>query len=219
MFLAINLIEMPNRAKARPLLIFGEHATVKSLGRRQRPRGFPRRVLVVERNQGRNLTQAYSVAMTLASLLYPKNFPQQLASGLDRKTTYSKRVVLGKRSQKGIEGFYKNINKGHYPFSNTDFRIHRELVSEKAEKEAQKIEQESGIVINSAEMNVGLEKKRGNIVFFEVGYLEIPKLKEKIESLPERNEQQRLIKKQARSLFEYLEKLQLKKGSNVLGVH
>ena len=69
----------------------------------------PFRAGVVKRGERRvRENEYYSSAMTIANLLFPKNFPKQIASAAPKsRTTFSERVKLTAKSQRVIENFYK----------------------------------------------------------------------------------------------------------------
>lgn len=195
-------------AKRKDFRISGEHAFVNSFGKdfsKEERIAFKRR-RIVKRVSKRELPKAYSIALCIANLLYPKNFPKIIASGIDKKTTYSKRIHLSDGSQKGINAFYKDREiartvGGRYknPWRGIAFLRHEKNVAEKITKIAGKIESESGIRVNYLAVNVG--EKGKEIVFFEVFSIDSLRLKQKIGSLRES-----LKKKQLLELFEELEK-------------
>ncbi len=154
-----------------------DHAVVKVLGRRETKKlGFRARS-VVQRKAWEPLPKSYSAAICLANLLYPKNFPRIITSGLDKKTTFSEWVKVDRPSQKAIKLYY------HRSGYSTAYVNHATRVRLKALPILEKIEKESGITANLKAMNIGFRKKTP--VFFEIAQISLKKLREKIRAMPE----------------------------------
>ena len=166
----------------RRINIGGRDALVKSLSRKEkREKGFRPRSRIVQRTSER-LNEKYSAAMMLAHLFFPRNFPILLASGRDRKTTYSRRVFLDKKSQEAIDSFYENESaNGKRPELKARFERYGSEISERVEKTLNRILNETGIGVNYQPMNVGIRKEK--LVFFEVWDIHLATLRKKINSM------------------------------------
>jgi len=191
--------------------INSEHAQVRSLGFFERWRtGLRAKKGVVKRTTHGESIPTYSPAMTIANLLYPTEFPRQIASKWEKgqkttTTTYSEKVHLDKKSQKGVEAYYARDNRDRFEFWDR-ILVRREKEHEIqmegiASKRAKQIFDESGLTVIHSTPNSGIQKGKTHIAFFEVKEIFLPKLKQKIASLPEG-----LQKKQALELLEELEK-------------
>ncbi len=192
--------------------IEGVHAEVRSLSRSEQ-RGFSGQPPLVKRISRERLVPGYTTAIGIAKLLYPKNFPKIVACDLkNRKIIYSERVFLGKRSQKGIEAADKPGG-----FRSKAFRKHARSIKEKARAEAVRIGEESGINVITILTNVGFSRRGKNLVFFEVGSINIPMLEERINSMSERRPGEKLRKKQAVLLLDMLKKEA--KGKDIIYTH
>ncbi|MCX6803540.1 MAG: hypothetical protein NTY48_03135, partial [Candidatus Diapherotrites archaeon] len=146
-------------------------------------------------------------------LLYPKNFPLIIASGVEKehrphgettsRVTYSKKVPLTLESQNVIEKYYLYKSTTFHYFTAFENKHYYKVF-----QQAERIFEESGIHPNSQMMNVGLRRKgnRPRFVFFEVSWINIPKLHKFIRAMPESNSAQKLRKKQAMELFEFIKK-------------
>ncbi|MBI5553682.1 MAG: hypothetical protein HY917_02970 [Candidatus Diapherotrites archaeon] len=141
----------------KPLRIRGEHALVTELTRKRSQAEFGRKSVVARLKTRRHLP-TYSLGMTIAHLIYPLHFPEQLASRTNQKMDYSARIPLTKKSQKEIGQFY--VNRG----GTTNQKSRKTL--------ADRIYAESGILVNFTGPNAGISKK-GNLVFFEVDHVAI----------------------------------------------
>ena len=212
--------------------IRGEHASVKTLTAVQQAKRFGKKTnskinltkqaiatkiklgTIVRRKhlkKGQYVPASYSAAMSLANLLFPKNFPQIIATGLKRRNqqhssiSYSKLVPLTQESQKGIESFYGEVlNKKPKSVKGTKYNEHSKKISQKLFETSMKIE-ESGIVLNNSPMNVGVRKSIGKeLVFFEIGGIDLKKLHRYIRKLPQTTKAQKLTKDQAWVLFKFL---------------
>ena len=107
----------------------------------------------------------YSLAMSLAHLFFPNNFPEQFASGINRRITYSKRSKISPGSQRAIDGYYNGGGERYY-------REHERKAPYLASFDREKIE-EAGIEVNTEPMNIGLKSDRVakhgmRPIFFEV---------------------------------------------------
>ena len=155
----------------------------------------------------RRIPASYSSAMTLAHLLYPKNFPKIIATGtklakeLHSQITYTQYSPLTRQSQLGINSFY-------YWRSGAGDAYHKHKTqNKKAIQAAYKEIKQSGIFANKKAMNVGISKSDAKTpVFFEVTGIYLPRLKVTIQNLPANNEEQRRTKRQAQLLLKFLEK-------------
>lgn len=205
--------------KLKPLRIEADHAFVESLRPEERGK-FRQKRPMVKRVEKKQLPEGYSAAMTLASLLYPRIFPRQLASGLDRKTTFSKRIILDAPSQNAIEVSYaerkRMIAAGRFDSVPTEFVAHNFDVEQEAAALRERIMAESGIMISKHALNFGRDRNY-RLVAFEVSSIDLERLKARVRGLPEGTGRQKLLKKQAFSLFEHLKGLA--KGEKVLKVH
>lgn len=219
----------------RDISIRGEHASVRTLSAIQQAKRFgkattsklqlAKQVIATKMKEGTLVRRkhikkgyyvpaSYSAAMSLANLLFPKNFPQIVATGLKTKTqkhsnvTYTKFIPLTKESQKGIESFYDDVlNKKFrmfFNFEKTKYNKYPKKVNPKIAEISKRIG-ESGIVLNDYPMNVGVRRAIGNeFIFFEVGAVDLKKLHRYIRKLPQATEKQKLTKSQAWALFEFL---------------
>lgn len=188
--------------------INGEHSRVRSLDPlRAKGLGFRNR-WIVKRKARERLPKSYSASMCLANLLYPNHFPRTVASGLDRKTTFSEHVEVSERSKRAIKLVYRRVGNNPLAFlmrgfdnlrpGAPPFRRHEKQVRLEAEPIRDAIRNESGIRANITPMNVGF---RGRLpFFFEISSINLFKLRDKIVSLPEGRK-----KKQALRLFELIQ--------------
>ncbi|MDD5163355.1 MAG: hypothetical protein PHD95_04060 [Candidatus ainarchaeum sp.] len=212
---------MPGRISIR-----GDHARVKTLSRRRHSRlGFDPEPRIVQRKSKKILVRSYSVAMALAHILYPENFPKLVASSLDRKTTFSEQVQTNKNSHKAVKSFYRRLPyrkalDSVFPrlrvlkdlkYNPRKYRAHEEKVKQNAIPLADEVLSESGIEINPKAMNIGFAKN-GSPVFFEITGIYPKVLRKKIESM-----QESLEKKQAMQLLEAIEAEA--KGNVLIFVH
>jgi len=182
--------------------INGDHAKVRTLTYREKKVLLPHTAGQVVERKAVPITfnPAYSRAMTLAWLLFPKNFPTQLASArTNRLKTYSNQINLNRESQQIIENYYKRRRFDRQ----TEHSAKTAAIAEKANQTLF----EAGIDVNGNSMNYGLHKKTP--VFFEVTKLHFGPLTNYINSLPERTPAQSLRKKQAKALLHSLQEANL----------
>jgi len=181
----------------RKIRIRSDEAEVRTLGRsaKKRFKGHPE---LVRRVSYKKHMPGHSLAKSIAWLLYPEHFPKPVASGTDRRTGYTERVVLDSQSQKGIEGWYD----GNF----IAYKNHNARVITNASLKQEEILDESGISANSIPMNVGVTKK-GKLMFFEVVKIFPGKLEKKILAMPEATGQESLRKKQALELLQGIKKI------------
>lgn len=187
--------------------ISSHHANASFLSRREEREFFGTNTLeVVQRRArpGKSPPKAYSAAHSMANLLYPKNFPEYIASGTEKAEsghsvdTFSRKVNLSQNSQKMIEESYGGRPTAIYPNLETKLSSAREL--------ARKIFEQTGIaVVNTSPRNVGFTPD-GNPVFFEISYIDLEKLRQHVKNMPKEKSSARLRKKQAFALFEVLKK-------------
>jgi len=189
--------------------ILGDHARVRALRKREQQKlHFKNKKRVIERESYDPPRTGYSLAMSLANVLYPRNFPKLIATSTKKPSeahatkTYSELVQLDPKSQRGITNFY-NAKKINVPNLKAYAR-HRARVYKQSTTVSRKIFETTGIDANMLEMNVGRTKR--NTVFFELEQINIPKLVMHIRLLPENTLRQRLTKKQALGLITSLEK-------------
>ena len=191
--------------KPRRVNITGEHAAVRSLSQKEKHKlgfkGFPH---LVKRTVREKSNPAYSTAMSMAHLLFPSHFPRLVASGTDKRSVFLEAVPLNRTSRKGINGFYEDMA------ADKNFLKHRSKVKEEINVLAREFSK-AGILINRFETNVGRTPK-GNLVFFEVGAINVRELKKYVEALPNGHK-----KKQAAELLGYLEKIA--EGNQIIHVH
>ncbi|MBU0636448.1 hypothetical protein KKE06_05470 [Candidatus Micrarchaeota archaeon] len=174
--------------------IVGDHATVTSVSWKEQSR-MGQRIPLVRRNARHSQSPQEELALGIAHILYPQQFPKLIASGINPKTgqfsntTFLKQIKLTRTSQKGIETFY-NISRTAHTISPkkwkrdiAKFRRHSERVQKRAKELASKIAQESGIQANWKPMNVG-EKPNGELVFFEVPRVNLEQLEKRIRAMP-----------------------------------
>ncbi len=170
---------------------------------------------VVRRKQHKGntiLPASYSAAMNLANLLFPKNFPKLIATGLRESgnphalVTYSKQIPLTRESQQGIDSFYTNrIQRRGLNFIKTSYGKYADANKASIREVARKIE-ESGLVINDLVMNVGIRKGLGKeFVFFEVSGIDLPQIRKYVNNLPQKTDSQKLLKSQAENLLSFIE--------------
>lgn len=197
---------VPSFLKKKPIKIHSEHSRIRELTKKERQTlGFKEKH-VIERQGNYSEAKGYSLGMTLANILYPKETIKPLASKYPKNplTTYSKKVILTKTSQRGIENYYTSPDK-------QDYKIHLSKTNSKAKKRAQNIYEESGLIFNQIPMNVGITRLR-KLIFFELASIEIPKLKKFIQKMPNS-----LRKKQAQELLKAL--VELYPGKQNINVH
>lgn len=190
---------------AKKINILGDHAEVRSLRKNEQKRlGFSPKPEIVVRRAHRQVNLKYSAAMTIAHLLYPRHFPEHLGSGLSPETTYSKRIYLTKKSQKGIDSLdSRKLSFGDRLLQ--AYRKHLKDIGNEAKKMSENILKESGINADAYSSNVG-RRASGHLVFFEVENINLQVLEKKINSLPGGSPTQELKKKQAMELFNFLKK-------------
>jgi len=193
--------------RRRRFSIRGDHAKVNTLSKSKKKKlGFSGRQRIVQRAAESRLPVSYSAALCLANLLYPRNFPRLMASGLDKKTTFSRLVEIDKPSQKAINSFYRRR------YDSAQYKHHEINVNSEATHNVWlKIKKESGISINWGAMNIGFRNK--NPVFFEIHLIDLKKLNSKILALPEGKKKQL-----AMSLFKMLEEADYS-GNNTIYPH
>ncbi|MBI5554069.1 MAG: hypothetical protein HY917_05010 [Candidatus Diapherotrites archaeon] len=165
------------------------------------------------------ITPRYSTAMSIAWLLYPREFPKPIAYSLDGAIAYSKRVPLTAQSEQGIRNFYDPLwprTIDPLEGSMSSFFLHNDHVSDKALNRAKTLYQNSGLLVNVKPMNVG-ERRNGKPVFFEVTKVSIPVLERRISLLPNQTPNQRIRKAQLLSLLEELRKWA--NGEPIVSVH
>jgi hypothetical protein len=180
---------------------------------------------IVRRQQHKGdaiLPVSYSSAMSLANLLFPKNFPRIIATGLKEEgnlhssIVYSQLVPLTRESQRGIECHYSNSmqRRGLTPFQKHSASNKNSIL------EATKRIEESGLFINPASMNVGIRENgaQKSFVFFEVEGIDLFKIKKYINNLPVTTDSQKLLKAQAERLVGFIES-QKSNNSNLVGTH
>ncbi|MDD5148102.1 MAG: hypothetical protein PHH08_01410 [Candidatus ainarchaeum sp.] len=188
------------------LSIEGDHAKVELLSRRrQKKLGFRPEPRLVKRVSGKRLRFAYSLGMSLAHVLFPKNFPEIVASGRGRKTTYSAAIELDAKSQAAINDWYA------FHMRTANFVLHEKRLKRMGIDEKADALNSCGIIVNKKPMNVGVTQK-GSLVFFEVVNVNVQLLEAKIRVLPES-----LKKKQAARLLSALKKIY--NGQNEIFVH
>ncbi|MFH1256914.1 MAG: hypothetical protein V1494_06520 [Candidatus Diapherotrites archaeon] len=188
-------------SKRRKIRISAGHSMVESLGWLERKR-FKRGFEIVRRVSDEKLSSVYTSAFCLANLLYPKEFPKIIASGLDKHTTYSKRVYLDNLSQKGIEAQYSFMDIGG------KFGMHAEAIKEAAEKRAKEIMDESGIEVDKRAFNVGCRADGKGIAFFAIKKINLPRLEIRIRNSMRAGTE----KKQALAMLQQLKKNSFKEG-------
>lgn len=202
----------------------GSVKQAKMFGKRIKPYNIVQRTHIAKNS---SVPASYSVAMTLANLLFPNNFPKIIATGLKdtnaqhSNTIYTKLVPLKKESLRGIESFYEERSKGNgfEAFHNdSDFSRYYKKYGSDIQKISDKISAKSGLQINDSTMNVGVRKGiKKNFVFFELDGVDLRKLGAFIQKLPASTPQQSLKKKQAVALFDFL--LKQKQKGKLLNVH
>ncbi|MFH1587191.1 MAG: hypothetical protein ABID38_05005 [Candidatus Diapherotrites archaeon] len=175
----------------RKLDIVGDHARTRELNAKEK-RLFKGRPRMVARVSKKKLMPVYSAAMTVANLLYPKNFPEMIASKRGKsgmaRTTYANRVFIGREDQANIETYYTTKNE--------KFKESMKELDPGAKKLCDKIFLESGIHLNRKKMNVGRIANR-DLVSFEVAFVKIPRLRDFIKRMPfgiKRKQATRLLK-------------------------
>ena len=202
-----------NPAK-RKLSITADHSKITQV--EEGPlKGLVRRT--THRKMSKEQFMVYSSSMALAKLLFPENFPKQMASGwpVDAKKgreSYSKRVELDEASNKLISSYYRFAGKGDirfgrillHPikFGRTQKKLHiaiKELIA-KTQEERKKFA-DAGIVVSRHPANIGYDKISGKPVFFEMCISNMNKLWEHILNLPVDTAEERLTKKQAVNLY------------------
>ena len=211
---------------ARRLYIAGEHASTHQLDGKWKKKIFKRKlkypiIMRTARHTSPN-PRLYSIGHSLAHLLYPKNFPKILASGLPGhspqgsfRITYSKKAKLTKESQSGIEGYYKSqIGSAN---GAKDYSLHVAGIIRKAENLAFRIYQESGLSFNSLTMNTGKSVKK-NVIYFELDNIYLPRTISFVEKMPQETPAQKLRKKQAYALLEALGKFD-KNETGLVQIH
>jgi|GEM_PF-1307726 len=205
------------RPSTKKINIYAEHAFVKQLTRKDKIWTFNRKMRqsIVRRTSKTENNPYYSIAMSLAHLLYPKNFPAQIASKYEGpkkkfRTTYSGKVTLTEKTQDGIESFYQE----GIPWLNETRDAHFSAINGPATQRAYEIWFQSGIKVNKKPMNVGLTPKN-KVIFFEVSTINLPRLECFIRSMPSSTPAQKMRRKKALSLFEELFKNQLTEEINV----
>jgi hypothetical protein len=173
----------PGKKKGNSL-IEGDHAAIMPLGKKEKRefRGHPE---LLKRAAKTKTPRTYTAAMCIASLLYPKNFPKIVASGLDRKTTYSLKVAVDKQSKIGIQAYYAPGNQPKYA-------KHSKRLAPWIVKKWRQIKEESGIIVNTKAVNAATTK-RGSLVFFEVLYIHLPLLEKRISSMRESTRKRQAI--------------------------
>ena len=241
---------------SRRLNILGEHAVVRTLGRVEQAKLFAssplkksrggrafqlakdalktrrRMGFIIERKQHNgkvSLPASYSAAMSLAHLLFPKNFPEPVATRLKQsgqahsKTVYTKQVSITRESQEGINSFYRDIRHSYgmglqgltsiLRFEDTNYyKYHKEY---KVEIKAAEVKfDEMGLSVNHKEMNVGIRKLNGKkeFVFFEIDGINIEKLTDYVLKLPSQTPAQQLKKTQAMNLLKFIAVQEQKDG-------
>ena len=197
--------------------IRGDHARVRTLSNidaieemaparlsfRQKAKSIPRKRLVARFETWP--LRGYSDAMTLANLLFPNKFPKLIATKMEKKalgqpiTTYSEQVPLSKESQNAITSYYRGAHK--------EIGKYEQKYYKKIDAEVLKLE-DIGIYANHLPMNVGIGKK--GFVYFEIMRINVKRLGEFINRLPEKTAKQQLKKKQA---IELLKSLRLHQNS------
>ncbi len=189
--------------------ILSSHANVSFLAKGEERKLFGTNTPRVVQRRAKSFKsppKAYSTAHSIANLLYPKNFLEYIASGIEKSEsghsidTFSRRVKLSRNSQKMIEDSYEK---------NREPKIDQNLETklESARDLARKIFDETGIaVVNTSYRNVGFTPAR-NPVFFEISYIDLQKLRKHVKSMPEEKSGERLRKKQALALLKALEKV------------
>ena len=168
----------------------GEHARVRSLTAMQkRALGFRASREIVQRKTLKEIKRepTYSPAMTLAHILYPNNFVNQIGTQI-RITKSGKKLVV-----KPIATLSERVDPDMMAVYNT-----REVNTL-----ARKIESESGIVVNRYGMNVGWVRdgKAKQLVFFELGKIDMRKLRKRVVAM-----HSGLKKRQVFGLIKELEK-------------
>ncbi|MDD5163185.1 MAG: hypothetical protein PHD95_03175 [Candidatus ainarchaeum sp.] len=184
----------------RKIRIMGDHARIRSLSKKEQRTlrfGTPR---LVERTSRCKPNPAYSAAMTLAYLLFPNYFPRQIASGINKKTTFSEAIPVNSTTQKGIRAFYSNRLAA---WENPHFLKHANSTNSVVPIIYKLVE--SGLIVNENVMNIGITPT-GRPVFFELKDINLPRLRETIMRLPTGKRRER-----ARSLFASLKKIARKK--------
>ncbi len=203
--------------RARPFRkILGDHARVTKLSKRKARTMFRTKREVIQRTSVVRTPKGYSIAMNLANLLFPRNFPKIFCTSLKKpselhaSTTYSHRKRLTPESEKAINAYYQaDITIGYAPYI--------EKYKHRINKMDDKIFEQTGIQVNPMFMNVGRTKR--SFVFFEVESINVEKLRSFIENLPTNTPKQALIKRQAQELFLELEKMEREPGGQTIKVH
>ncbi len=168
------------------------------------------------RREGKILKPEYSTGMTIASLLFPKNFSKQIASGdplreglPEKHITYSEPVILDDKSQAAIERFYAYHHAGRKPLESRLYkrhylRVRDNKIHKRGAETPESIQhgmEQAGIRINYDPMNVGFDLE-GNPVFFEVVEVNVSRLKEAVKKI-----KNKLRRKQAEGVLQELEKV------------
>ena len=195
------------RYSGKPLLVFGEDSTVQSLSKgKKRLIDFKGNVKVVERISLYKGNPCYSAALSLARIFYPRKFPEILASGIDGRTTYSKRIFLDRTSQQAINDYY------HRRPDSQKSKEHKAMVR-RLGNQPRIMERESGIYPNYHFANVGFDRRKSP-VFFEILRVHLPTLERRVNAMRES-----IKKRQAIGLLDAIRKFGKEDEDGFVRVH
>jgi len=184
-----EIMNKPASKNSKGLRIVAEHSIVQELSPRQMHKVglFPGQQ-IIRRSAYRTNKPAYSIAMTLCNLLYPREFVRQIASGANKsqnRVTYSTKTNLSRGSQRAIYSFYRRgKSKKERDSDYLKYARYSKKIKEKSEKRALKILSESGISVNKNAMNIGIGKNIKTFVLFEPYEINIIQTESFIRKMP-----------------------------------